>query len=481
MKLTRSLNSRLVLSHLAVSLVSIILMAVFAGRSIFQAAYAEAEHNLQDLAFATGNALELPIQEYREGKIQASAIKDLLSRIFSDNPDLRFTLYTPDGFPVVDSSDTLPARANRVNAPEVIDALESDLGRGISIRLNAKNQPTLYTAVLIQREIEVVGILRLATTLEPVLNAAYRSLLILMAVALLIASAVSLVGWVLANNLARPIQVLTKAAENLERGDLNARVKPSGPQELHRLAEAFNSMANRLQANVIQLRAFVANASHELRTPLTVVKLRTEALREGALEDPQVAERFLGEIDTEVDRLVRMVNDLLDLSRMEAGLETGKRQPINLNTIAREAYETFKIRASRANVDLSLDVETGLPTVMGNEDQLRRLFYNLIENAIKYTPGGGKVEVLIRPGPNINTVRLLVRDTGPGIAPDHLPHVFERFYRADASQSRPGSIRGSGLGLAIARSIVEGHGGEIGVSSQLGNGTTFWADLPVAG
>ena len=118
--------------------------------------------------------------------------------------------------------------------------------------------------------------------------------------------------------------------------------------------------------------------------------------------------------------------------------------------------------------------------MIGNEDQLRRVFYNLLENAIKYTPASGQVETLLRVGPNPKTVRVLVRDSGPGIAPEHLPHVFERFYRAETSQSRPGTTRGSGLGLAIAKSIVESHGGEMGVSSQLGNGTTFWADLPTA-
>jgi signal transduction histidine kinase len=125
-----------------------------------------------------------------------------------------------------------------------------------------------------------------------------------------------------------------------------------------------------------------------------------------------------------------------------------------------------------------LDSDPNLPNILGSEDQIRRVLYNLVENAIKFTPSGGKVEMLIRPGPKENTLRFLVRDTGPGISPEHLSHVFERFYRAETSQARPGMIRGSGLGLAIAKSIVENHGGEIGVSSELGNGTTFWADLP---
>jgi signal transduction histidine kinase len=473
---TRSLKSRLVLSHLIVSLISIILMAVFAGRSIFQAAESEAEHNLQGLAFATSNALQLPIQQVREGQIKPEAIEEMLNLMFSDIPELGFTVYEINGRAMVDSNGVLPPAATAQNAPEVLEALESDMG--LDIRRNGNQEQMLYMAVPVQREIEVTAILRLAMPMEPTLNAARRSLFVLLAAALIIASGVSLFGWLLANNLARPIQVLTQAAENMEQGDLGVRVRPSGPEELQRLADAFNSMASRLQSNVNELRVFVANASHELRTPLTVVKLRTEALREGALEDTEIAVRFLEEIEIEVDRLVRMVNDLLDLSRMEAGLETGKRTALNLSSIANEVYETFSIRATRAEVGLELDIEPGLPPIMGNEDQLRRVFYNLIENAIKYTPCGGRVEILLRPGPKVNTVRLLVRDTGPGITPENLSHVFERFYRAEITQPRPGVARGSGLGLAIAKSIVENHGGEIGVSSQLGNGTTFWADLP---
>jgi signal transduction histidine kinase len=315
--------------------------------------------------------------------------------------------------------------------------------------------------------------------MRPTRENAQRSFVLLLLMAILVASGVSLGGWVLAKTLSRPIQVLTRAAKSMEQGDLSVRVKPSGPEELERLAVAFNSMASRLQSNVTELRAFVANASHELRTPLTVVKLRTEALREGALEEPEIASRFLGDIESEIDRLVRMVNDLLDLSRLEARMTGSQRAEVNLSTVAQGAFNAFHIRAEHTGVDLKLEIEPDLPTVIGNEDQLRRVFYNLIENAIKYTPAGGRVEVLLRRGPNENTVRLLVRDNGPGIAPEHLPHVFERFYRADTTQPRQGAIRGSGLGLAIAKSIVESHSGEIGVSSQLGNGTTFWADLPI--
>ena len=273
MKSTRSLNTSLVLSHLAVALVSIILMATYAAQFISQAALAEAEHNLQGLAVAAGNALELPIEDLREGRIEAQFIHDMLERMFADNPEMEFSVFKSDGTPLADSHINLPPRANRQNAPEVIEALESELSRGMNIRQNSQGKQTMYMAVLIQREIVVTGILRLGLPMEATLAGVQRSVLILFGVALIIAAGVSIFGWWLAKNLARPIQVLTLATEHMELGDLGVRVKPSGPQELQHLAEAFNNMASRLQSNVNELRAFVANASHELRTPLTVVKL----------------------------------------------------------------------------------------------------------------------------------------------------------------------------------------------------------------
>jgi signal transduction histidine kinase len=310
------------------------------------------------------------------------------------------------------------------------------------------------------------------------LEAARRSLGLLLLTALLVTIAVGLFAWLLANNLARPIQTLTHMAERFSHGDLEARVTPSGTQEMQRLAYAFNLMATRLQDHMNELRAFVANASHELRTPLTAVKLRAEALRNGALEDQAVAEQFTAEIEGEVDRLVCMVNDLLDLSRMEAGLVASQHNPLNLAIIATEVYETFNIRASRAGVSLALDVEPDLPALSGNEEQLRRVLYNFVDNAIKYTQRGGHVDMILQSGSKGKTIELVVKDNGLGIPREHLPHIFERFYRAEATRPRYGPSKGSGLGLAIAKTIIENHGGKIGVSSERGKGTTFWAELP---
>jgi two-component system phosphate regulon sensor histidine kinase PhoR len=238
-------------------------------------------------------------------------------------------------------------------------------------------------------------------------------------------------------------------------------------------------MADQLQANLDEMRSFVANASHELRTPLTTVKLRVEALRNGALEEPAVTEQFLSEIESEVDRLSRMVDDLLDLSRIEAGMTPRQRNSLVLEVIAAEVIEMFTVRAQRAEVTLTYHEHPPLPPVLGNEDQIRRVFYNLLDNAIKYTLHGGKVDLILGLNESGSAVRILVKDTGFGIPAEHQVHIFERFYRVEATRPRFGPPQGSGLGLPIAKSIVETHGGRIGVESQTGEGSTFWVELPV--
>jgi two-component system, OmpR family, sensor kinase len=478
MKIAPSLQTRLVLSHLLVALVSITVLSAIAGRSIFTAAREEVAHNLEDMAFALSNALELPIVEVQAGRAENSLVSSSISSLLASRPNLDYAIYWPDGSLLLDRSGTAEQLITPDTAPEIWNAIRSEIGQGDISRINEQGEEIFYVATRIQKEGEVVAILRLSTSMTPAMDEARRSLGLLMLTALLVAIAVSLFGWILANNLSRPIKQLTRTAETLANGNLDARVTPSGPPELNRLAEAFNSMAFRLQDHVDELRAFVANASHELRTPLTVVKLRAEALRNGAMEDPAVAEQFLSEIESEVDRLSYMVNDMLDLSRMEAGLASKQRSSLNLGTLTSEVAEVFSIRAARAGIQLVQDIEIDLPAVLGNEDQLRRLLYNLVENAIKYTPRDGHVDLQVQSSQDRKSVMLQVRDSGPGIAPEHLQHIFERFYRAEATRPRYTSSSGSGLGLAIAKTIVDNHGGKIGVSSRIGEGTAFSVRFP---
>jgi len=477
--LPRTIQARLIFSHMLVSLISIALISIYAGQVLFTAARREVEHHYEDLAFAAANEIEQVFSEYLVGQAPLERVVNSMQTILGDQSEVSYTLYLPDGAPVLDSSGTLPAPATQATAPEIFEAAVSKVGESEYFRWNFESGEILYLAVSVEHDHVVYGILHFRIPLTESVNPARRSLSLLIASALLVGLGMSVFGYYLSHSLAGPIRTITLTAESLARGEMGARVlPPNEPQEIHRLAEAFNNMAGRLQNHVDELRSFVANASHELRTPLTSIKLRVEALRSGALEDLPVTQQFLAEIEGEVDRLSNMVNDLLDLSRIEAGLEASKRLPVNLTMVANDVYEAFKVRAERAGIALTARVQPDIPSVVGNEDQLRRMLYNLVDNAIKYTPHGGQVEISLQIGERQGTLLLMVRDTGFGIQAAQLPHIFERFYRVEATRPRYGPSQGSGLGLPIAKTIVETHGGQIGVTSQPGKGTTFWVELP---
>jgi len=221
-------------------------------------------------------------------------------------------------------------------------------------------------------------------------------------------------------------------------------------------------------------KAFVANVSHELRTPLASVKASVETLEGGALEDPKASREFLERISRNVDRMTRLVGDLLDLSRLESGEDSLNLESVDIYRPIKEAVELYKTQANDRGVELSVSSSGGLPPALADEGRIQQVVANLVENAVKFTPRGGKVQVDAR---SINgALEVTVRDTGIGIAPEHLPHTFERFYKVDRSRSDTGT----GLGLAIAKHIVQAHGGRIWVESNLGEGSTFGFTLPTA-
>jgi len=474
-----TLNKRLILSHLLVALVSVSLIYAFSSRTIYQAAQAETEHRMEDLAFAASNALEESLENIFEGQASIDSLRRVVALWFSNEPELSYAVFLPDGTPLINNESNQSAIVLNI-APEVFLAMENLTGEADIVRPNESGVDMIYVAVRIEREDNIFGVLRLGSPLHIAIIEAQKSLNALLIFTLLIAVGVGLAGSLLARNLAKPIAQLTQTAQKLAQGDFTARTKPAGPGELHRLAETFNSMAVRLQENTQKLRDFVANASHELRTPLTTIKLRVEALRAGAIDDPQVSQRFLSEIESEIDRLASMVNDLLDLSRIEAGMESDLLQWLRLEWLAEETREIFQIRAQKNNIRISLVTAESMPLILGNQDQLRRVFENLVANALGNTRQGGQITLHLYPSKDMGWVHVEIIDTGTGISKTDLAHIFERFYRIDKTRPRGKDLQGTGLGLAIANSIIIAHGGEITVQSELGRGTTFMIKLPAA-
>jgi len=267
---------------------------------------------------------------------------------------------------------------------------------------------------------------------------------------------------------AAPLGDLIDAAENVEAGNYSVRVRARGPRELRSLASAFNSMSGRLESSERERRRLLADVTHELRTPLTIMQGNLEALLDGVYPaDPAHLEPILDE--TRV--LSRLVDDLRTLSLAEAGALTLHREPTDVGQLLTDSVASFRVQADSAGVELATVVDEVLPQLEIDPVRMREVLSNLLSNALRYTPRGGTVRV----GASLSdgTVRISVRDSGPGIAAEALPHIFDRFYKSDES-------RGAGLGLAIAKSLVVAHGGEIDATSEVGHGTDMRFTLPIA-
>lgn len=291
-------------------------------------------------------------------------------------------------------------------------------------------------------------------------------------VVLIVAAAVAAVVALLlavafARRLARPIERLAVAADQIADGDLSVRVPEDGPAELRSLAAAYNAMAERLADQDAIRREFVVNASHELRTPLTNLQGYLEALRDGVLPPDPATFDSLRE---EVDRLTRLAASLDILAGGEG--ERPSPGPVELTAVVRASADLVAPTLARRSIGLAVAIDDPL-IVHGRADELTQVLGNLLQNAARYTPAGGRVRVTATRGPEGVTVQ--VANSGPGIPSDDLPHVWERFYRVEKSRDR--NRGGAGVGLAIVKQLVEDAGGRVGATSDAG-WTTFWFRLP---
>jgi signal transduction histidine kinase len=358
-------------------------------------------------------------------------------------------------------------------------------------------QPVTYNG-------RIVGALQVGLALEDVgdtMNTLLQVMLLLAPAMLLLASGG---GLFLANRALAPIDRITRTAQRISAEDLSQRINLHGPDdEIGRLAFTFDAMLARIQGAFEQQRRFAADASHELRTPLTAMIGQIDV----ALDRPRDADSYratLATVREQSQRLARLSNDLLFLARSDAEAPQTHHEPLDLANLLPAIVAQVEPLAQARDQAVVLDNDTPLP-VCGNEDDLIRLFLNLLDNAIRYTPPGGTISVVAttdgimrrwgdgatgrdtiahspaRPLARSSSQKQIivkVSDTGPGIAPEHLPHLFDRFFRVNRGRSR--AQGGAGLGLSIAQSIVQAHGGRLLVASAVGQGSTFTIVLPSA-
>lgn len=361
--------------------------------------------------------------------------------------------------------------AEVIDTPDVSEALQS--GSGLYVgkspqtkeRVMAVSHPLTYLG-------DHVGVLRYSVSAEPLDAAVYRIALYGAGVGTVVVVFAFSLSLIIANRIVGPIQELTRAATQMATGNFSARARKRFEDEVGTLAETFNYMAEEISKNEQMKNDFISSVSHELRTPLTSIKGWGETLISGGLEDKEETLLGLEVISKETDRLIGLVEELLDFSKFQSGEVKLLTERLDLRDILEDVRIQFAVRSQEKNVTLDVHLPGSPLPVSVDPNRMKQIFVNLLDNAFKFTPGGGTIEVALQT--DQTHVRVSVRDTGEGISPADLPHVTEKFYKGQSRQP------GSGLGLSICRELVRLHGGQFEVASTRGEGTTVTVVLPLA-
>ncbi len=430
------------------------------------------------LATVTGHAAALAAQ------VDAAVVLyDSDGRRWFDSSDSSSDLVAPNTHGRDDESEEDAEHARGTGTPlgnglpiEVASALD---GLPVSARrIDAAGESVLYAAAPMRADDHRLGVVQLALPTAATTAAVRQRWWALGSWVLLVTGLALAASLWLAASLTRPLEALRQSALRLAAGDLTQRVQTAAPEraqdEIGQVATAFNHMADQVQAMVEEQRAFAGNAAHELRTPLTTIRLRSEALRSGDL-DAALARQYITEIDDETTRMGDLVEDLILLSRLDAGRAQRGAEEVDLIRLARALLRELKTLPEAEGKTMTLDAPGELPTLRAAGGHLRVLLRNLLVNALLYTPPGGVITCRLTAC--TDAVVITIVDTGQGIAPEDLPHIHERFYRADKAHTR--AVKGAGLGLAIAQSIADFYGATlIIVSPGIGQGTTVTVTWP---
>jgi signal transduction histidine kinase len=447
-----------------------------------------AAHDLHVQALVIANALAEPFEQWQDHTNVDRPAFDALVRSYAHSVGARVTIISPALRVLMSSDKTVPAYIVQEH-PEMVTAWTGRTPQ--DVRWDEwRQEMRLFVAALLRPEEKAFeGIVQLSIPIAPLTREIRRTWVRLLTAGGVILAVTSLVSLVLAYQVTEPIRHLTAVTEAMAGGRLDQQVTPAGPDEIARLGRTFNRMAEYVQGMIACQQAFVAHAAHELRSPLASLRLRIEMVQCHGPTNPELTQRYLYQMEHDVDHLRRLVDHLLALSSLDEGVVPSL-APLDVAPILYELADELAPLAQAAGVRLCIDVPAHLPAVLANADAIRIIVRNLLDNAIKYTMCSGLVTLqattvdpqhstlnAIKRDARPSTLLMQVIDTGPGVPADHLPHIFERFYRVDKARSRHQG--GAGLGLALVRAITEAQGGSVSVESTVDGGSTFTVRLPL--
>lgn len=397
---------------------------------------------------------------------------------------LRITLIDTQGNVLADSDIPFPDISgvqNHLNHPEIRDAKRFGIGHDIR-HSETVGHNFLYMAKLVKKSPQKIyfgklSYIKLSFPLEEVqAQISYiRSIVIIVGLGVLLA--IVAVSVVVSRRITKPMTQIAYGVEQIRSGDLDAQLVISSNDEIGLVAKAINELVEKLKADIVQLKKleqvrsqFLGNVSHELRTPIFAVQGYLETLLNGAVDDPAVNRSFLEKAQSNLSRLNALLEDLINISQIESGEMKMSLRYFRVNEFLESVSKDYESMAAGRNVTLKLSLNTkDEDEVFGDKNRLRQVLNNLISNAINYNKSRGEVVLLSKKVEN--GIQIGISDTGVGILPEHLPRIFERFYRVDSDRSR--ELGGTGLGLAIVKHIIEAHGSRVDVESKVGEGSVF--------
>ncbi|MGD0916434.1 MAG: ATP-binding protein [Thermodesulfobacteriota bacterium] len=480
----RSLRFKLTLWYVLILGILLISFSSFLYFTLSKSLHRDTDVKLRSLAELIASESASPLSKFGFGNIDQA-----LEASMNLKPVGKFIQVLDESGKIGRKSDNL----RNIELPISRNALKNAFQGLITFETNRSlgNAPLRIITFPARENNRITKIIQVASSLEDVedaLNTLFIILMIAVPFALVVAS---LGGQFLANKALKPVDNVTQTARMITSQNLNQRIKPLRVKdEISRLIETFNEMISRLDQSFRQIKQFSTDASHELKTPLTILKGEVEVtLRKRRTSDEY--EQTLRSNLEEINRMSQIVEDLLFLSRADIGEVRLNREAINLNEILNELVVQMKILAQAKNIRIETSNHHGDIHVFGDALRIRELFSNLIENGIKYTENGGSIHITLTKetppqdrisldrieGDQTEFVRIIVSDTGIGIAEEDQQKIFDRFFRVDKARSRDQG--GSGLGLSICKWIVEAHHGEITVESEIEKGSSFVVRLPL--
>ncbi len=482
-----SLANQLLFTYLLVITIALVVVTFWALVTIQSESITDLRNSLE--VAAVHLALEIDNDLALESVAARSRIQAAVDR-HATKLGVSITVVDSVGHVLADSAPTdKPIYTEQPAQPENLSK-ESEINEALAGIIavckrssRATNSNWLYVAYPIRSAGVTSGVVRIGVPLTEVEQRLRRDLIVFLEIILATGTITVLISLWLAERVNRPVKEMSKMAKQISiSGDISAFLPVSRQDEIGELSGSFNQMIDRLREQERLRQEFISNASHELKTPVMAIGSVVEALQAGAAENPELRVKFLGSLERMVERQGNLIRDLLDISRLDSTALTEWQDEVDLDQVISVSVDEVRPHAERKGIELNhlADWDGNVDMrISGNLIQLQRAIINLLTNAVNYTPSGGDVCVSTELEPR--KVHIHIKDTGAGIHEDDIPHIFERFYRADKSRARAAGgsgVGGSGLGLAITHEIVVRHHGTIHVESKVGSGSTFTVTLP---